>query len=125
MYIKQQDRNPQYEYVVGTLKNGLMAAVDHKDKSHITYVLLRSVVLAWLDLGAGYNNGSDIKAILRDVLDEFSVRVAHSLKSKKDKYGDVDSPIVLPDIDKLQAKKAEPGIVDTQGKKLETKKDNK
>ena len=118
MYIKQEQRQPQYEFVIEALRKGFMGAVAMKDKSHIGYVLLRGAVMAWLDLGGGYNNGSDIKAILRDVLDEFTVRIAHSLKQKKDKYGDITNPIKLPDIDTLDLKKTKPSIVDPKGKPL-------
>ena len=101
MYIEQDKRQPSYEFVVNALMKGFMNAVNLRDKSHVTYVMLRSAVLAWIELGGGYNNGSDIKAMLNDVADEFTARVTHSLKGKKEKNGDVDNPIKLPKLDEL------------------------
>ena len=119
MYISKEDKNPQYEFVVEALRKGIQIGVGTRDKSHITYVLLRAAVLAWIELGGGYNNGSDIKAILNDVADEFTARVTHSLKGKKEKNGDVDNPIKLPslaDIEILQKKQ----IIDKDGTPLKT-----
>ena len=118
MYIPKEQRKPQYEFVIEAFRKGLIIAVGNRDKSHITYVLLRAAVLAWIELGGGYNNGSDIKAIFADVLNEFTARVTHSLKKLKEKNGDITDPIKLPDLDTLNIKKAEPSIVSKDGKPL-------
>lgn len=117
MYIKKEDRQPQFEFVVSAFKRGIMHAVASRDKSSITYVMLRSAILAWIELGGGYNNGSDIKAILNDVSDEFTARVTHSLKGKRDKNGDIDHPLEVPSLDSLNLGKPT-NIVGADGKPL-------
>ncbi len=122
MYLDKEGRKPHYEFVIEALRKGIIIAVGNKDKSHVTYVLMRAAVLAWENLGGGYNNGSDIKAIFADVLDEMTARVSHSLKKKREKYGDINHPIKLPDLDTLDIKRAAPPIVDKEGKTLSTEK---
>lgn len=114
MYLKKELRDSRFESIIWALYRGMVAAVQNKDRSEICYVLLRSATLAWIELGGGYNNGSDIKAILNDVADEFTAKVTHSLKGKKEKYGDVDAPIKVPDVNKSP-------IVDTKGDSLASK----
>lgn len=104
MYIKKELRNSNFEIVIDAICNGIVAGVIHKDKSQIAYVLLRSATVAWIRLGGGYNNGSDIKSILHDVADEFTAKLTHSLKNVKEKNGDVDNPIVLPKIEGINRK---------------------
>ena len=118
MYIKKEQREKAYEPLITTLQNGLVAAVKARDRSLIGYVLLRSAVLAWIELGGGFNNGSDVKQIFQEVLDEISARVTHSLKKHKEKNGDIDGEIKV----EMEVKKAEPTIVDTKGKELKTDK---
>ena len=122
MYIEQKEKHPNYDLIIAALCNGIKFAVMKRDKSHIAYILLRACLVAWDDLQGGYNNASDIKAILADVHDEFSFRMASMLKNRRKKRGDINEPLNLPkkpDTPKSNINKVEP-IVDPQGKPLKS-----
>jgi len=115
MYIELNERNPNYDKIISIIKNGIIQGIKQHDKSHMSYVLIRSFMLAWIELGGGYQYGSEVRSILTDVTEEFGARISASLRNRRKKVGDVTNDIVVP---KNPVLKPVPPIVDTNNKPL-------
>jgi len=119
MYLEQNEREKGYEPIITIIKNGILQGIKGNDKSHISYVLIRSFMMAWIELGGGYQYGSDVRSILTDVTEEFGARISASLKNRRKKVGDITDPIVMPERKPIEPTiQKVPPIVDTGGKPL-------
>jgi len=88
-FIKQEDRKDQYNQLILTLSRVFGAAVKDRIAGHANYILSSAMMLAWKEMGWGYENSRDLKSIIADVTDEFQRRRNEYEALKQREAGDI------------------------------------
>jgi len=88
-FIKQEDRKEQYNQLIFTLSKVFGAAVKDRIAGQANYILSSALMLAWKEMGWGYENSRDLKSIVADVTDEFQRRRNEYEALKQVENGDI------------------------------------